>query len=143
MFEKLYKSVDMQVMPTSELINETKEKMYKEIKTSNKVKYMNFYKYGTVAACLIIFIGVFSINPTKDAHLNQAPSINESIKDTAEKDFVSDSFNNMTGNSFSNNSFNSATSSDSASAITVKRPLLDNIIEFFVGIIQWFKELLF
>ncbi|MBE5812715.1 MAG: hypothetical protein E7314_03585 [Clostridiales bacterium] len=139
MFEKVYKKVDSKVQPSLELINETKQKMYKEINNSNKIVHMNFYKYATIAACLIIFIGVLAPNMSKDLVVNESFDINES---------VNDSYKEITENNFAGNPFNSALdsvmTSDSVTSATVSRnSIFDSISEFFENIIQWFKELLF
>lgn len=140
MFETLYKSVDLNVKPSIELINKTKQKMKEEINNSNKVVHLNFYKYATIAACLIIFIGVLSVNPTKDLAMEEVPNINETVKDSYQQSDV-DSFG---GGQF-DSAFNSTAMSSGtvASATSSRNSVLDNIAEFFMNIIRWFKELLF
>lgn len=139
MFESLYKSVDLDVQPSLELINKTKQKMKEEINNSNKVVQLNFYKYGALAACLVIFIGVLSVNTSKDIAMNEAPIINETVNDSYQGSIEIDM-----GNNRFDSPFNSAMSSNSTTGTQVSRnSILDNIVEFFIGITQWFKELLF
>lgn len=146
MFETLYKTVDSKIQPSLELVNETKQKMKLELNNSNKVRHVNFYKYATIAACLVIFLGVLNVNPTKDIQFNNAPSMNETFNEAHD----SVSSGNKGQNPFNSANFESGNKFDSiyfesAGDITVdsKNSILDRIVEFFVKIIQWFKELLF
>ena len=114
--------------------------MKEEINDSNKVVHLNFYKYGALAACLVIFIGVLSLNTQKNITMDEAPSINETANDS----FQSPTDLNAGGNPFNSAFFDSATSNSSATTVTTSRnTFLDNIAEFFIGIAQWFTELLF
>ena len=155
MLKKLYRSVDSKITPSESLIKDTKEKLYKEI-NSKKVTNINFYKYATLAACFVIFIGVLSVNMSKvvmsDNSLNSVV-INESINNSSgsfennkvESDKNSfDSINTgISGNPF-NASFNSAVSTgNSATVVTRSDSFIYKVIGFFSNIIQWFRELLF
>ena len=139
MFENLYKKVDEKVQPSEELINETKLKMKDELNNKNKVVHVNFYKYATIAACLVIFIGVLSVNTQKDIAMEYAPSINENVNDSYKESNIT-----TNGNPFNSVTFDSAMSSGTATSATVaKYSIFDSILEFFENILQWFKELLF
>lgn len=137
MFEQMYKKVDEKIEPSLDLINKTKLKMKEELNNSNKVVHINFYKYATIAACLVIFIGVLSMNTSQEMVMDQAPSINESYNESIENN------SSVTNNPFTSGNFNSAQTADSAISITKTNSILYNIVEFFANIIQWFKELLF
>jgi hypothetical protein len=141
MFENLYKSVDSKVQPSLKLINETKQMM----KSENKVVRVNFYKYGALAACLVIFIGVLSVNTQKNITMDEASSMIESpsINETSNDSYKETPNISAGGNPFSS-AFDSATTSGTASSVaTSKNSILSNIAEFFIAIAQWFKELLF
>lgn len=141
MFDNLYKSVDMPIQPSLELINKTKVKMKEEINNSNKVVQVNFYKYATIAACFVIFIGILSVNMQNDVMTDVAPSINETVDDSYKE---STNTNVSTkGNPFNQAYFNSSVESGSTSDVVLRNSILDNIADFFIGIAQWFKELLF
>ena len=137
MFEQMYKKVDEKIEPSLDLINKTKLKMKEELNNSNKVVHINFYKYATIAACLMIFIGVLSINTSQDMLMEQVPSINESYNETFENDSIArDEY-------FSSENFASTDTVNTAVAIPKTNSVLYEIAEFFISIIQWFKELLF
>lgn len=139
MFEKLYKTVDSQIQPSLDLINETKSKMKEELNNSNKVVNMNFYKYGTIAACLIIFIGALTVNTSKNIFVDEESSINETVQDS----YRGTTSGNISGNPF-NTALDSVSTSDSVSElVSARSSFFDVIVEFFESIIQWFKELLF
>ena len=142
MFEKLYKTVDSQVQASEELINKTKIKMKEEIKNSNKVVHINFYKYGTLSAFLVIFIGVLAANNIKEISLNEPPIISESANDSYKEPL--DTNISVNSNPFNGSMFDSAMSANShENSIGTRNSFLDNIVGFFINIIQWFKELLF
>jgi len=139
MFETLYKSVDSKVQPSAELINKTKLKIKDELNNKNKVVHVNFYKYATIAACLVIFIGVLAVNTTKNIVIEDSSSINETINDSYKGANIT-----TNGNPFNSGRFDSAMSSGAAISITTSsNSILNNISEFFENILQWFKELLF
>jgi len=137
MFKKLYLAVDSKVEPNLDLINNTKNKMYEELKKRNKVRTMNFYKYASIAACLVIFIGVLSVNQKINQPIQESNSFMESTN-------IKPSVNNSgsTGNPF-NSAFDSTTSAATSSSVLKSESFFDKIIDFFTSIIQWFKELLF
>jgi hypothetical protein len=141
MFKKLYLEVDSKVEPNLELINNTKKKMHEELKNRNKVRTMNFYKYASIAACLVIFMGVLSVNQKINAPLYESDSFNESLDTYPNKPSTNNS--GISGNPF-NTTFDSAMSSTASTSVEVKSDsFVDKIIDFFENIIQWFKELLF
>ena len=153
MFKKLYKSVDSKITPSESLIKDTKEKLYKEI-NSKKVTNINFYKYATLAACFVIFIGVLSVNMNKFTMSNNSLNIfdtSESINNSAgnfennkiEPDVSGNNHFNSAGSSVSENPFHANFDSVASTAVTRSDSFIYKIIEFFTNIIQWFRELLF
>lgn len=133
MFDELYKKAMDEVAPDELLIKKTKNAMHKEVNN----KYKKFYKYGAVAACLIITFSLFRF------------TFNMSM--TGGADFVNDAMiedlNDSTkpilneGNSAHGNipidSYFSAGSSDMMSSDSI----IDKIFGWIGDIIDWFKKL--
>ena len=140
MFEKVYLAIDSKIEPDLKLIHNTKNKMYEELKNRNKVRTMNFYKYASIAACLVLFIGVLSINQKINQPIYELNSFVESTDSYPTKNEVNDS--GSKGNPF-NTALNSATSGASTSTAFKPETFWDKVIYFFSSIVQWFKELLF
>ena len=140
MFEKVYLAVDSKIEPDLKLIHNTKNRMYEELKNRTKVRTMNFYKYASIAACLVLFIGVLSVNQKINQPIYEVNNFVESTDSYPTKTDVNDSVSN--GNPF-NTAFNSATSGATSSTALKSETFWDKVIDFFSSIVQWFKELLF
>ena len=137
MFKKLYTSVTENIKPDDNLVSYTKQLMYNELKSKPKI---NFYKYASIAACFVIFIGALSLN------IKTTNSM-ESIVNSSEQIEISDDIvikENQSSN-ISDNLFNANFSDTNFGVASVENnnSFFSKIISFITNIIQWFKELLF
>jgi len=148
MFKDLYRKVDAKVEPDLKLINDTKAKMLEELNHKKKVRYIHFYRYATVAACFILVVGLATVNVTKTANqsvqdIGSASSSIDSVSKGNLSFSSSSSFDSVLVNSgVPVNAFSSYFSVESASAQSTSS-IGGSIIQFFLNILQWFKELLF
>lgn len=135
MFEKLYLSSDHKITPSEKLIEDTKEKMYREI---NKKKSINLYKYSAIAACAIIVFAVISLYSPNRTPIEYAPTnsfeVSHSITATDSSKHI------PSGNLFMATDSQGANFSVQSSSLP---PFLDAILDFIKAILQWFYELLF
>ena len=135
MFEKIYLAVDSKVMIDEKIVEKTKEKMKIEIENTKSQKNINFYKCVTLAACIVLFIGVIGIYPKNIGSDNLSEGMNNNL-------IIQDAV------TIPNNNFNSIASIESFDKgvdieAVEKDSIVDSIQEFIADIIQWFKELLF
>ena len=146
MFNKMYVDSISKVKPDKELINRTKEIMNKEIIEKKQIKDINFYKYATVAACLVVVLSAFAFFPKnimKEAETNNSFVSDSSfeVKDNISSDYSSvDNVGVSSTVSFSSNLFAPA-AQGSIEVESVKKS--NNFFDWIKEIIQWFYELLF
>ena len=80
MFNELYKKSMDDVKPDELLVQKTKNLMHKELKKKPK----KFYKYATIAACLLITFSLFKVSfqsannsiSIEDAHIVNVSNLN-------------------------------------------------------------------
>ena len=133
MLNELYKKSMEEVEPDELLIQRTKNLMKKELKKKPK----SFYKYASIAACLIITFSLFRIvyDSSNDVYYS-----GESIEFN---DNISALDKNMEGtiNAGRVPINNFASSADLSSVESVRGGFLDSIFEFFESIIKWIRNL--
>lgn len=134
MFDELYKKAMDEVRPDELLIRKTKNAMNKELNN----KYKKFYKYGAVAACLIITFSLFrvsfdSMNSTSDSADFTKGVVMEELNSGARP--VLNEGNSTHGIPIDINF--SAESSDMASTDSI----MDKLFGWIGDIIDWFKNL--
>lgn len=138
MFEKIYLSVDSKVVPNEELLEKTKEKMKLEMENAKTKDNINFYKYVTMAACIVLFIGVIGIVPKNVG----TDSLTEGISNnTVMQDVIIFKDSNFTGLT-DINSFDKQVVVGEIE-IAEKETIIDKIGGIIISIIQWFHKLLF
>jgi len=137
MLDELYKKSMEDVEPDELLVRRTKNLMKAELKKKPK----NFYKYASIAACLIITFSLFRIayDSSNDVYYaSESIGINDSVS-TLDKNIGGTP--NTSGVPISKPSVNFSASYDMSSMESVKGGFLDSICEFFESIIDWFKNL--
>lgn len=133
MLDELYKKSMEDVEPDELLVQRTKKLMKAELKKKPK----NFYKYASIAACLIITFSLFRIayDSSNDVYYaSESIGINDSIS-TLDKNMGGTT--NTGGVPISN----FASSTDMSSVESVSGGFLGSIFKFFESIIKWIRNL--
>ena len=149
MFEKMYNESISKVKPDSELIESTKKIMLNELENKEVIKNINFYKYASIAACIVVVISVLAIYPKniiRDLGSDNAYISNGSLKAEDKLDNYFDAKDNFSKPNYSNDSFNSleGINGDIGGMVGVNSAQKSNsFLDWIKGIIQWFYELLF
>lgn len=151
MFEKMYLDSISKIKPDRELIESTKKMMINELENKKNIKNISFYKYASIAACVVVVISVLTLYPRniiKDLSTGNisTPTDNFIAEDkvyfegaTMNKDNSVKFPNSNSFDSFAGASGDIGALADSSVSIKKSNPFLDGIKE----IIQWFYELLF
>jgi len=137
MLDELYKKSMEDVKPDELLVQRTKKLMKAELKK----KPRNFYKYASIAACLIVTFSLFRIayDSANDVnYVSESLEIKGNIS-TLDKNFGGTT--NTGGVPISRPNVNLSASPDMSSMESVKGGFLGSIFEFFESIIEWFKNL--
>lgn len=150
MFDKIYVESISKVKPDKELINRTKELMNNEVTEKRRIKSINFYKYATLAACIVVFVSVFTLFPrnvVRDIQVNNSSISSGSFEatDNINNDFSSsNNTGNLSDSSYSGAYFAPLAHGDIGFSSTVEANKKSNsFLEWIKEIIQWFYELLF
>jgi len=137
MLDELYKKSMEDVKPDELLVQRTKKLMKAELKK----KPRNFYKYASIAACLIVTFSLFRIayDSANDVNYVSESLENKGNISTLDKNFGGTT--NTGGVPISRPNVNLSASPDMSSMESVKGGFLGSIFEFFESIIEWFKNL--
>lgn len=155
MFDKIYNDSISKAKPDRELIESTKKMMQDEVDSKKFITNVSFYKYASIAACIVVVISTFMLYPRNvmrdlSSGSVSAPNNNFIAEDnscfegaTMNKD-SSFQVQNVSPNSNRFDSF--VTTNGDIGALANNSAPIKNSNPFFdwiKGIIQWFYELLF
>lgn len=147
MFDKFYSSIDSKIIPSDELIRKTKAKMYKELNSSSAMNKKHFYRYGAIAACIVIVVGISLMSPTFES--TNSMSSCAPVQSLQNNMFAGSSTDipAKTGTAESTDFLTvAAPATSSASHAAAFNPVVsffESIFSIIKNIVQWFKELLF
>ena len=139
MLDELYKKSMEDVEPDELLVQRTKNLMKAELKKKPK----NFYKYASIAACLIITFSLFRIayDSSNDVYYaSESIGINNSIS-TLDKNMEGAPNTGRVPISRPSIDANFSSSADMSTVESVNGGFLGSIFKFFESIIEWVGNL--